>query len=134
CNLIYAGQSLQIPITSRSYDLFDADFDCDGENERVEGSFVGDMGKWSRVQVLAIGETGFYQPAWEWRLADFDLERIHRVTLLQTESCVQYLAVQVIGSYQSYWSLFTWDGVTMQPVDVSSAELQRLLQSNRIEE
>ena len=133
CDLIFAGQTLQIPITSRSYDLFEADLDCDGIAERVEVSFVEQMGLWSSVRVLSIADTGFYQPAWEWRLVDTAVERISWVTVLGGESCPQYLAVEVTGSYQRYWSLFAWDGSTMQPVEIDPDELERWLESSGVE-
>ena len=135
CDLIFAGQSIQIPIINPGFDFYDADFDCDGTVERVEVRFVGEMGQWSSwLRVLVIGDLGFYQQAWERMWVNFVFERIDRVAILQTGSCDQYLAVEVDSDFRMpYWSIFVWNGSAMQPVEISPFELERLLQANGLE-
>jgi WD40 repeat protein/LysM repeat protein len=135
CDLIFAGQSIYIPIVNPGFEFYDADFDCDGMDERVEVRFVGKFGLWSSwLRVLVIGDSGFYQQAWDRMWGNFEIERIDRVAILQTESCGPYLAVEVDSDFHSpYWSIFSWTGSAMQPVEISPAELQRLLESNRVE-
>jgi len=130
CDTIYAGQTLLIPITHKTYRLTDADLDCNGSSERIE--LILGTGLWTGVQVLASSDSGFYVPAWEWVFGDTAPERFNRVRLVNNGGCTNLLVVEVVRNYQSTWSLFSWDGATMQPVQMDPLELEELLHVNEI--
>jgi WD40 repeat protein len=130
CDTIFAGEELLIPITHKSYRLTDADLDCNGSSERIE--LILGTGLWTGVRVLARGDNGFYIPAWEWILGDFAPERFNRVRLVNNGGCTNLLVVEVVWSSQSHWSLFTWDGTTMQPFEMDPLQLDELLHVNEI--
>jgi LysM repeat protein len=130
CDTIYAGQTLLIPISHKMYVLTDADLDCNGSSERIE--LILGTGLWTGVRVLASGDSGFYVPAWEWVLGDYAPERFNRVRLVNNGGCNNLLVVEVVRSSQSNWSLFSWDGTTMQLVEMDPLQLEELLHVNEI--
>ncbi len=130
CDSIFAGEELLIPITHRSYRLTDADLDCNGSSERIE--LILGTGLWTGVRVSASGDSGFYVLAWEWVLGDFAPERFNRVRLVNIGGCNNLLVVEVVRSSQSNWSLFSWDGTTMQLVEMDPLQLEELLHVNEI--
>jgi WD40 repeat protein/DNA-directed RNA polymerase specialized sigma24 family protein len=129
CDLIYPGQSLNIPM-GENWQIFSVrDLNCDGRLERVEVDRLTNYGYFSGVRLMAIYHTGLYRQVWSWTV-EIIPEAIDELHIVSTDICQALLAFHALDQASQEWNVYTWDGTQVRPVDMTYENLSQLLPGN----
>ncbi|HNT23807.1 MAG TPA: LysM peptidoglycan-binding domain-containing protein [Anaerolineales bacterium] len=122
CDLIYAGQTLLVPLTSYRVLLAEQDLGCDGTVERVQTipSSGSDAEIINGITLESMDEIGFYHQAWIYSIAESPASFLMGPYLfsLQEDACKDLLAFNVLGGQDAGFKVYRWtEGQMVQVLD-----------------
>ena len=118
CDLIFIGQTLQVPLPVARETIADVDLNCDGNLERIRVILDPGLGISANfgvvVEAIPPGGSQLW-PIWRWTIADTAANFFGIPEIFAGNGCEVFLGVSAFGGTQevSGLDLFRWNGIEM---------------------